>query len=149
MAFYSLWSEIKNQQMKDIHGFSSNDYSIRRRMHIFLFFFSFRLLTGHLIVLKANHFQHPKSKHQRLWLLPGELLSAKVTVTGSGLVNWTLQTQLPVKDTVIITLFLRQTKRQHLQLGEKCTYLTMTPGLRSKFFCTICSSSSSSLLDVP
>lgn len=45
------------------------------------------------------------SKHQRLWFFPGELLSAKVTVAGSGLVDWPLQTQLPVKEVNITLLY--------------------------------------------
>lgn len=40
----------------------------------------------------------PHSKHQRLWFFPGEFLSAKVAVAGSGLVNWPLQTQLSVHE---------------------------------------------------
>lgn len=54
----------------------------------------------------------PNSKHQRLWFFPGELLSAKVTVAGSGLVNWLLQTQFPVKETVNITLLYWQKKTE-------------------------------------
>lgn len=89
------------------------------------------------------------SKHQRLWFFPGELLSAKVTVAGSGLVNWPLQTQLSVKETANITLLYWEKKIDCLQLWKNYTYFTITPGLRSKLFCTICSSSSSSLFDVP
>lgn len=37
-------------------------------------------------------------KHQRLWFLPGEFFPAEMTIAGSGLVNWPLQTQLSVKE---------------------------------------------------
>lgn len=34
----------------------------------------------------------PHLEQERLWLFPGELLSSKVAIAGSGLVNGTLQT---------------------------------------------------------
>lgn len=38
----------------------------------------------------------PNSEQERLWFFPGELLSAKVAIAGSGLVNGAFQTEFSV-----------------------------------------------------
>lgn len=39
----------------------------------------------------------PNSEQERLWLFPGKLLSAKVAIAGSGLVNGTLEVEFSVR----------------------------------------------------
>lgn len=54
---------------------------------------------GLLTVWELECDQLLNSEHQRLRLFPGELIPAEVTVAGSGLVNWPLQTELSVRET--------------------------------------------------
>ena len=78
---------------------------------------------------------------------PGKLLPAEVSVTGRVLVDWSLQVQVSENQTrVRNTLrWFKPLKLNNIDSND----LTMTPGLRSKFLLTMCSSSVSVFWEEP